>query len=211
MELLKQFIDFFLHIDTHLLDISQTYGTLTYGIVAFVIFMETGLVFTPFLPGDSLLFAVGALSARGVFNVLTLYVLLFFAVSLGDNVNYWVGRLVGKKLFEMNTKLLKRENLEKTQNFFNKYGAKAIILARFVPIVRTFSPFVAGVGKMKYTKFLMFSLTGAIMWVSLFIWGGYFLGNLPVVKENFHYMVLLIVAVSLIPIFVEIIKNKRKK
>lgn len=204
-------IDFVLHIDEHLLIITQTYGTLSYGILAGILFMETGLVFTPFLPGDSLLFAAGALAAQGMFNVVGLYLLLITAVFLGDNVNYWVGRLVGQKLFESNNKFLKRKHLEKTQDFYAKYGTKAVILARFVPIVRTFAPFVAGIGKMPYLKFLTFSVIGSLLWNTLFIFGGYFLGNIPVMKANFEYVVLAIIFVSVIPIGVEIIKVKMKK
>ena len=204
-------IDFVLHIDEHLLIIAQTYGTLSYGILAGILFMETGLVFTPFLPGDSLLFAAGALAAKGMFNVVGLYFLLIAAVFLGDNVNYWVGRLIGQKLFESNNKLFKRKHLEKTQDFYAKYGTKAVILARFVPIVRTFAPFVAGIGKMPYLKFLTFSVIGSLLWNTLFIFGGYFLGNIPVMKANFEYVVLAIIFVSVIPIGVEIMKAKMKK
>lgn len=204
-------IDFVLHIDEHLLIIAQTYGTLSYGILAGILFMETGLVFTPFLPGDSLLFAAGALAAKGMFNVVGLYFLLIAAVFLGDNVNYWVGRLIGQKLFESNNKFLKRKHLEKTQDFYVKYGTKAVILARFVPIVRTFAPFVAGIGKMPYLKFLTFSVIGSLLWNTLFIFGGYFLGNIPVMKANFEYVVLAIIFVSVIPIGVEIMKAKMKK
>jgi len=204
-------IDFILHIDEHLLIITQTYGTLSYGILAGILFMETGLVFTPFLPGDSLLFAAGALAAQGMFNVVGLYLLLIAAVFLGDNVNYWVGRLVGQKLFESNNKFLKREHLEKTQDFYAKYGTKAVILARFVPIVRTFAPFVAGIGKMPYLKFLTFSVIGSLLWNTLFIFGGYFLGNIPVMKANFEYVVLAIIFVSVIPIGWEMVKAKKKK
>ncbi|MFA6184533.1 MAG: DedA family protein [Candidatus Shapirobacteria bacterium] len=211
MEFLMNIIDFVLHIDEHLLIITQTYGTLSYGILAGILFMETGLVFTPFLPGDSLLFAAGALAAQGMFNVVGLYLLLITAVFLGDNVNYWVGRLVGQKLFESNNKFLKRKHLEKTQDFYAKYGTKAVILARFVPIVRTFAPFVAGIGKMPYLKFLTFSVIGSLLWNTLFIFGGYFLGNIPVMKANFEYVVLAIIFVSVIPIGVEIIKVKMKK
>ena len=204
-------IDFVLHIDEHLLIITQTYGTLSYGILAGIIFMETGLVVTPFLPGDSLLFAAGALAAKGMFNVVGLYFLLIGAVFLGDNVNYWVGRLIGQKLFESNNKFFKRKHLEKTQDFYAKHGTKAVILARFVPIVRTFAPFVAGIGKMPYLKFLTFSVIGSLLWNTLFIFGGYFLGNIPVMKANFEYVVLAIIFVSVIPIGVEIIKVKMKK
>ncbi|MDD3003215.1 MAG: DedA family protein [Candidatus Shapirobacteria bacterium] len=211
MEFLMNIIDFVLHIDEHLLIITQTYGTLSYGILAGILFMETGLVFTPFLPGDSLLFAAGALAAKGMFNVVGLYFLLITAVFLGDNVNYWVGRLIGQKLFESNNKLFKRKHLEKTQDFYAKYGTKAVILARFVPIVRTFAPFVAGIGKMPYLKFLTFSVIGSLLWNTLFIFGGYFLGNIPVMKANFEYVVLAIIFVSVIPIGVEIVKAKMKK
>lgn len=211
MEFLINIIDFILHIDEHLLIITQTYGTLSYGILAGIIFMETGLVVTPFLPGDSLLFAAGALAAKGMFNVIGLYFLLITAVFFGDNVNYWVGRLIGQKLFESNNKLFKRKHLEKTQDFYAKYGTKAVILARFVPIVRTFAPFVAGIGKMPYLKFLTFSVIGSVLWNSLFIFGGYFLGNIPVMKANFEYVVLAIIFVSIIPIGVEIVKAKMKK
>ena len=211
MEFLMNIIDFVLHIDEHLLIIAQTYGTLSYGILAGILFMETGLVFTPFLPGDSLLFAAGALAAKGMFNVVGLYFLLIAAVFLGDNVNYWVGRLIGQKLFESNNKLFKRKHLEKTQDFYAKYGTKAVILARFVPIVRTFAPFVAGIGKMPYLKFLTFSVIGSLLWNTLFIFGGYFLGNIPVMKANFEYVVLAIIFVSVIPIGVEIMKAKMKK
>ena len=204
-------IDFVLHIDEHLLIITQTYGTLSYGILAGILFMETGLVFTPFLPGDSLLFAAGALAAKGMFNVVGLYFLLIAAVFLGDNVNYWVGRLIGQKLFESNNKLFKRKHLEKTQDFYAKYGTKAVILARFVPIVRTFAPFVAGIGKMPYLKFLTFSVIGSLLWNTLFIFGGYFLGNIPIMKANFEYVVLAIIFVSVVPIGVEIMKAKMKK
>lgn len=210
MEIIRQIINLFLHIDKNLLMLIQNFGGWSYGILAGVMFMETGLVVTPFLPGDSLLFAAGALAARGAFNVVGLYFLLFTAVLLGDNVNYWVGRFIGPRAFSGKIKLLKKEYLDKTEAFYEKHGGKAVILARFVPIIRTFAPFVAGVGKMQYIKFLMFSLIGAFGWVSLFIWGGYFLGNLPLVKENFHYMVLLIIFVSVLPIVWEIVKNKRK-
>ena len=211
MEFLMNIIDFILNIDEHLLIITQTYGTLSYGILAGILFMETGLVFTPFLPGDSLLFAAGALAAQGMFNVVGLYLLLIAAVFLGDNVNYWAGRLVGQKLFESNNKFLKRKHLEKTQDFYAKYGTKAVILARFVPIVRTFAPFVAGIGKMPYLKFLTFSVIGSLLWNTLFIFGGFFLGNIPIMKANFEYVVLMIIGVSVMPIGWEIMKAKMKK
>lgn len=177
-----------------------------------VIFVETGLVVTPFLPGDSLLFAAGALSAStGAFNIVFLWLLMVVAAFLGDTVNYWIGHFVGPKAFEMNSKLFKKEYLDKAQGFYDKHGGKAIILARFVPIVRTFAPFVAGIGKMNYGKFLSFNMIGGFLWVSLFTWGGYLFGNLPIIKNNFHYSVVIIILISLVPIFVEVLKAKQEK
>ena len=212
MEFLKNIIEIFLHIDKNLMAVAQTYGGLIYVILFLVIFMETGLVVTPFLPGDSLLFAAGALAALGAFKIFWLYLIVAIAAVLGDTVNYWVGHFIGPKAFNSNGKFLKKEYLDKAQTFYDKYGGKAIILARFVPIVRTFAPFVAGIGKMNYGKFIMFNFIGGVVWTALFTFGGYFLGNIPIIKENFHYMVLIIIAVSLVPIIFEIIKaNSVKK
>jgi len=211
MEAIKQFIEFFLHIDKNLLVISQQYGALMYAILFLVIFIETGVVIMPFLPGDSLLFAAGALSAMGMFKIVWLYLIVAVAAILGDTVNYWIGHFIGDKAFNSKNRFLKKEYLDKAQSFYDKYGGEAIILARFVPIVRTFAPFVAGIGEMHYGKFLMFNLIGGAAWTALFTFGGYFLGNIPVIKENFHYMVLLIIGVSIIPMIVEIIRAKMRK
>lgn len=211
MELLKTTLDFFLHFDEHLLQAVSQYGVLTYGILFAIVFMETGLVVTPFLPGDSLLFAAGAIAATDVLNIAVLYALLVLAAFLGDTVNYWIGHFIGPKVFSGNSRFLKKEYLLKAQDFYEKHGGKAIILARFVPIVRTFAPFVAGVGKMKYGKFLIYNFTGGVLWVSIFLFSGYFFGNLPFIKDNFHYAVVVIVFVSLIPIFVEWRKAKMEK
>jgi membrane-associated protein len=211
MTILKTFIDFFLHIDKNLVLIIQNYGVLSYGILFFVIFIETGLVITPFLPGDSLLFTAGALAALESFNIIWLFLLMFLAAFLGDTVNYWIGRFIGPKAFTSKSKFLKKEYLDKAQSFYDKYGGKAIVLARFVPIVRTFAPFVAGIGKMNYFKFISFNLIGGAAWVAITVFSGYFLGNIPVIKDNFHYMVFLIIGVSLIPIGVEVVKAKLGK
>jgi membrane-associated protein len=173
--------------------------------------METGFVVTPFLPGDSLLFAAGALSATTSLQVYLVFLLLLLAAVLGDTVNYWAGHFVGPKVFEKDTKLFKKEHLIRAHKFYEKYGGQAIVLARFVPIVRTFAPFVAGIAKMSYGHFLAYNVLGGTLWVSLFVWGGYFFGNLPFVKANFHYVVVVIVLLSLAPIFAEWLKSRRSK
>ena len=211
MEFISTAIDFFLHIDVHLNEIILQYGTLTYGILFFIIFAETGFVFTPFLPGDSLLFAAGTFAARGSFDVYLLAVLLIAAAIAGDNVNYWVGRKLGIKLFERYNKLLKKEYLEKTQKFYVKHGGKTIILARFFPIIRTFSPFVAGLGKMTYTRFVLNDIAGGITWISIFVFGGYFFGNIPVVQKNFSMVIVVIVVISVIPAISGFVRHKLKK
>jgi membrane-associated protein len=208
MEFISTAIDFFLHIDVHLNEIILQYGTLTYGILFFIIFAETGFVFTPFLPGDSLLFAAGTFAARGSFDVYLLAVLLIVAAIAGDNINYWVGRKLGIKLFERFNKLLKREYLEKTQKFYEKHGGKTIILARFFPIIRTFSPFVAGLGKMEYSRFVMNDIAGGIIWISIFVFGGYFFGNIPIVQKNFSLVIVVIVVISVIPAISEFVRHK---
>ncbi len=212
MSTIKYLIDLFLHVDKNLASVIASFGGWSYGILFAVLFMETGLVIMPFLPGDSLLFAAGALSASlGAFNIWLLWGLMVAAAFLGDTVNYWIGHYIGPKAFEMNNKFLKKEYLDKAQSFYDKYGGKAIVLARFVPIVRTFAPFVAGVGKMDYKKFIAFNIIGGLAWVSLFTWGGYFLGNIPVIKANFHYLVLIIIAVSVVPIIIEVVKARGEK
>jgi len=212
MSQLKFIVDLFLHIDKNLALVISQFGLWSYALLFFVIFMETGLVVTPFLPGDSLLFAAGALTASmGVFDIKLLWILMVGAAFLGDTVNYWIGHFIGPKAFEMNSKLLKREYLDKAQSFYDKHGGIAIVLARFVPIVRTFAPFVAGVGKMHYTKFLSYNAIGGLLWVSIMLFAGYFFGNIPFVKDNFHYVVVVIVLISVVPIAIEWLKSKKGK
>jgi len=204
MEIIKYIIDLFLHLDKNLLNVINVFGVWSYVLMWLVIFVETGLVIMPFLPGDSLLFAAGALSASlGAFNIWYLWILMVTAAFVGDTVNYWIGHTIGEKAFSMNNKFLKREYLEKAQAFYEKHGGKAIVLARFVPIVRTFAPFVAGVGKMNYGKFISFNFFGGLTWVTAFLMAGFFFGNIPFVKENFHYVALGIVLVSVVPIVLE--------
>jgi membrane-associated protein len=210
--MLAQFIDFFLHLDKHLADLMQQYQTSTYLILCLIIFCETGLVATPFLPGDSLLFAAGMLTAStGILNIGLLIVLLIVAAFLGDNVNYFVGRFFGEKVFEIKLlkKLIKREYLDKTQAYYEKHGGKTIIMARFIPIVRTFAPFAAGLGKMNYTRYITFCIVGAIFWVCLLSLAGYFFGNIPIVKNNFEKVILGIIGISVLPIIISYIKSKR--
>lgn len=211
MDFLKKAIDLFLHVDKNLVVLVNQFGWWSYGILFAVIFMETGLVVTPFLPGDSLLFAAGALAAMGSFSIWVLYVLMVVAAVLGDTVNYWIGHFLGEEVFNKNHPLLKREYLTEAQHFYDKHGGKAILLARFVPIVRTFAPFVAGVGKMSYGKFIFYNMLGGWIWVSLFTLAGYWFGNIPLVKNNFHYVVVVIVLISVVPILMEVVKKKRKK
>lgn len=206
---MNKLIDLFLHVDKHLVSVVSTYGTMTYVILFLIIFMETGLVVTPFLPGDSLLFAAGAISTTGVMNIWLLYVILLVAAFLGDTVNYWIGHFIGPKAFEMNSKLLKKEHLKKAEAFYEKHGGKAIVLARFVPIVRTFAPFVAGVSKMSYSHFLLYNAVGGFVWVSAFLFAGYFFGNIPFVQHNFHYVVVGIIVVSVVPMVYEWWKGRK--
>jgi membrane-associated protein len=211
MEILTKFIDLFLHLDVHLNDLILQYGTLTYAILFGVIFVETGFVFTPFLPGDSLLFAAGTFAARGSFNVYLLAIILMIAAILGDNVNYWVGRKLGTKLFERDSRFLKKEYLDKTNKFYEKHGGKTIILARFFPIIRTFSPFVAGLSKMTYTRFVLNDIAGGVIWISVFVFGGYFFGNIPIVQKNFSIVIVVIVVISVIPAISEFVRHRRLK
>jgi len=211
MEILKMLMDFFLHIDKNLAIITAQYGVLTYGILFLVIFMETGFVVTPFLPGDSLLFASGALAAMGSFQIWILFPLLLAAAIIGDTVNYWIGDFLGKEVFEKNSKVFKKEYLDEAEAFYAKHGGKAIVFARFVPIVRTFAPFVAGVSKMSYKHFIAYNIVGGFAWVSLFLLGGFWFGNIPFVKDNFHYVVIVIVLISIVPILLEGAKRRKKK
>ena len=207
--MLASLIDFILHIDRHLIELAQTYGLWIYAILFLIVFCETGLVVTPFLPGDSLLFAAGAVAALGGMNVHMAAALLLAAAVIGDAANFAIGKYFGEKLFaKPDSRVFKREYLDKTHAFYEKYGGKTIILARFVPIVRTFAPFVAGMGNMHYGRFIRYNIIGALMWVGLLTYAGYFFGELPVVKNNFGLVVIGIIAVSVLPMAVEIAKAK---
>jgi membrane-associated protein len=199
IELLKHFIDFVLHIDKQLFKIVLEYNTWTYLILFIVIFCETGLVVTPFLPGDSLLFAAGAIAATGSLSIGLLILIIFCAAVIGDNSNYFIGRFLGHKVYDKNYRLINRKNLEKTHLFYEKHGGKTVVIARFMPILRTFAPFVAGVGTMKYTRFFFFSLAGNILWVNLFCFSGYLFANNSFVKNNFSIVVIAIILISFIP------------
>lgn len=211
MSYLYSIIDFIIHIDKHLTDLANTYGMWAYGIVFLIVFCETGLVVTPFLPGDSLLFAAGALATQGAFNVHLLAVLLLVAAIAGDAVNYAVGRRMGPAVFERkDSKIFKPEYLSRTQHYFQKYGAKTIVIARFVPIVRTFAPFLAGVGSMPYSKFVMYNVTGAVAWVGLFTYAGYIFGETPLVQKNFKLVIVAIIILSILPAVIEVIRARRE-
>ncbi len=203
MEFLTTVIDVFLHLDRYLSTIIGAYGGWTYAILFLVIFCETGLVVTPFLPGDSLLFAAGTFAALGVLDPHVLFLLLTAAAILGDTVNYWIGHWVGPRAFGGSIRWLRQDYLRRTELFYERHGGKTIVLARFVPIIRTFAPFVAGVGTMAYPRFVAFNVGGAVVWVGLFIYGGYFFGNLPVVRANFSLVVLAIILLSVLPLAVE--------
>lgn len=207
-----ELIDFILHIDLHLLEFIRQYGVWVYAILFLIIFVETGLVVMPFLPGDSLLFAAGALAAStGVMSPWLLIILLFAAAVLGDTVNYHLGRYIGPRVFEMNLRFINKEHLIKTHAFFEKHGGKTIIIARFMPFIRTFAPFVAGTGKMEYKSFLAFNAMGGFAWVASFITVGYLFGSRPFVKDNFSHLMLGIIIFSLLPAVFEFIRNKRRK
>ncbi len=208
MTLVKTLVEIFLHLDVHLSAIITQYGVWTYGLLFVVIFIETGLVVTPFLPGDSLLFAAGTFAALGSLDVWLLFLLLAAAAVLGDTVNYWIGHYLGTRAY--NIKWIKREYLERTQHFFDKYGRKTIFLARFVPIVRTFAPFVAGIGQMSYPAFISYNIFGGITWVALFTFAGYFFGNIPFIRHNFSLVVMAIVLISIVPMIVEAVKAQRE-
>ena len=209
MEFVQNLIEIFLHLDVHLGELTAQYGTFTYAILFFVIFAETGFVFTPFLPGDSLLFAMGTLAALGSLNVYFCFFLVVLAALSGDNVNYWVGHFLGTKILKRSSgKVIKKEYLEKTNAYFEKYGGKTIIIARFVPIVRTFTPFTAGIGRMNYFKFISYSIAGALLWSGLLVFLGYYFGNLPFIKENFSLAILAVIFISILPAIIEIIRAK---
>jgi membrane-associated protein len=207
----QTFIEFFLHLDKHLADLTTQYGPWAYGILSLILFAETGLVVTPFLPGDSLLFAAGALAAAGGgLNVYYLWPCLLLAVFCGDNVNYWVGHRLGRRVFREDARILKLDYLHRTEAFYAKYGGRAVVLARFLPILRTYAPFVAGASKMPYGRFITFSAAGSLVWITMFLFGGYFFGNIPAVKDNFMVVILAIILISVVPAVVEVIKHRRK-
>lgn len=211
MDFLYSFLDFVMHIDEHLLEMVNQYGTLIYAILFFIVFAETGFVVTPFLPGDSLLFAVGALAATGGLNVAMIILLLLVAAILGNTTNYWIGRYIGTKIFDWNIPFLKREYLSKTEAFYEKHGAKAVVIGRFLPFFRTFIPFVAGVGKMDFTKFTLYNIVGALLWVAPFTLAGYLFGNIPIVKDNFSIVVLGIVGITVLPTLIAVIREAMSK
>lgn len=210
MEVIKFLIDFVLHMDVYLNDIIANYGVWTYGILFFIIFLETGFVITPFLPGDSLLFAAGTFAALGSLNPIYLFLLLSVAAVIGDTVNYSIGHYIGPKAFSGEIKFLKKDHLDKTQEFYDKHGGKTIILARFIPIIRTFAPFVAGIGTMKYSKFISYNVFGGIAWVAIFISLGYFFGNIPFVQNNFELVIFAIIFISFIPPVLEFFKARKE-
>jgi membrane-associated protein len=211
MEILNKLIDLFLHLDRHLNEVITEYGPWTYLLLFLIVFCETGLVITPVLPGDSLLFAAGALAAisGSPLNVGFLFVLLTVAAILGDTVNYWIGSSVGPKIFsKQNVRFLNREYLDRTHQFYEKYGGKTIIIARFIPIVRTFAPFVAGIGRMTYWRFLLYNVVGGIVWVAVCLFAGYWFGNIPIVKQNFSIVIIVIVFISVLPAIIEYVRHR---
>lgn len=204
-------ISIVMHFDKYLSVAVQNYGGWTYALVFLIVFCETGLVITPFLPGDSLIFATGALAVGGSFNIITLFVVFLSAAIVGDTLNYHIGKKIGVKIFEKNDmKYINKQHLKKAENFYKKHGSMTIVLGRFIPIIRTFVPFVAGIGEMKYSQFIIYNIIGAFLWVSLFLTGGYFFGNLPIVQDNFSYVVITIILISVIPAIIALIKDKRE-
>lgn len=210
IDFIKNAVSFIVHIDEHLAELVHQTGSLSYVIVFLIIFMETGFVITPFLPGDSLLFGVGALAATGSFNIWLLYPLLLIAAIIGDSVNYWIGHKTGPRAYKLNSRFLNKKHLDKAHAFYEKHGGKAIIISRFVPVVRTFAPFVAGIANMDYKQFLTFNITGGVIWISLFLWTGYFFGNIHFIQENFHWVIIAILLISVVPIAIEYFKEKRQ-
>ncbi len=210
MSAISSVISFILHLDQHLAELVEKTGSVSYIVIFLIIFLETGLVVTPFLPGDSLLFGLGALSASGVFNIWVLYLILLLAAISGDSVNYWIGKRIGPKAYESKSRFINKKNLDKAHRFYEKHGGKAIIISRFVPVVRSFAPFIAGVAEMDYKEFLSFNLIGGVAWISLFLWSGYLFGNIPFIKQNFDLVIILIVVVSLIPVVAEYIKSRKE-
>lgn len=211
MEFITDFIDIFVNLDVHLSAIIESYGTWTYLILFLIIFAETGLVIAPILPGDSLLFAAATFAANGTLNPLFLYVGFMAAAIIGDSVNYSIGHYIGPRVFKDDVRFLKREFLEQTERFYDDYGGKAIILARYVPIMRTFVPFVAGVSSMPYNKFLIYNVTGGVLWVGIFVTLGFFFGNIPAVQENFTLAIMAVIFLSLLPAFYEFVRARQRK
>lgn len=212
MELIRYLFDIILHLDKHLAEIIQGYGTWTYLILFLIIFCETGLVITPFLPGDSLLFAAGALAALdgSPLSVWMLFLLLSVAAIIGDTVNYWVGAYIGPKAFSSNSRFFKKEYLIRTHEFYERHGGKTIIIARFIPIIRTFAPFVAGIGSMTYWRFIVYNIAGGLLWVSICLFFGYLFGNIPIIKRNFSLVIIAIIFISILPGLIEILRQKIK-
>jgi membrane-associated protein len=211
MEFFQSAIDYFLHLDKHLGDLVQEYGLWTYTILFLIIFCETGLVVTPFLPGDSLLFAAGAIAGTGALNVGALILLLILAAALGDSANYWIGSTVGTRMFKEDARILKLDYLRRTEVFFERYGGKTIVIARFVPIVRTYAPFVAGAARMRYTRFLTYNVVGAMAWIILFVLGGYLFGGISFVQDNFSLVIVVVILLSLLPPLIEFLKTRKQR
>jgi membrane-associated protein len=211
MDLARNLVDVFLHLDKHLAEVIQRYGASTYALLFLIVFLETGLVVTPFLPGDSLLFAAGSFAGLGALRLWPLYLLMCAAAIVGDTVNYAIGAYLGPRVFSYSrSRFFNPDHLRKTHAFYEKYGGKTIIFARFIPIVRTFAPFVAGVGRMSYPYFLGFNVVGGILWVSVCVFSGYFFGNLAFVKKNFSVVIIVIVAISVLPAVIEYLKHRRE-
>lgn len=209
MDLLSSLIDFILHIDHHLDALLREYGLWTYGILSLIVFVETGLVVAPFLPGDSLLFAAGMMAARGALDPWILFVVLTIAAILGDNMNYWIGRYLGPRVLKNeSSRIFNPSHLARTHEYFERYGAATVVIARFVPIVRTFAPFVAGVGAMSYPRYLTYSVFGAILWVGICNFAGYLLGNIPIIRDNFELAVLAIISLTAVPPIVEAVRRR---
>ena len=206
--MLEIIIKYILHLDVYLASIIQSYGNFVYVLLFFIIFMETGFVLAPFLPGDSLLFISGTFAAVGSLNVYVLFLILSIAAILGDTVNYWIGNYFGERVFK---KFIRKDYMEKTKLFFNRYGKKTIVLARFIPIIRTFAPFLAGIGKMNYFTFLSYNVIGGVIWVAIFVFSGFYLGNVPLVRDNLTIVILLIIIISFIPAITEYLKHKKNK
>ena len=209
MEALFFLFDLLIHIDKYLIDLINNFGYFTYAVLFGVIFAETGFVVTPFLPGDSLLFAAGSFATKSILNPVILFLLLAGAAILGDTINYWIGHFIGVRAFKEESRFFKKQYLDRTHAFYEKHGGKTIILARFIPIIRTFAPFVAGVGKMNYLHFLSYNVVGGVLWVGIFVFGGYYFGNIGFVQKNFSLVIIVIIIISLLPGIIEYIRHKK--